>query len=138
MQFSFRPTRNTISPSLQRAFAKADNKRELLQAMGLAGTQLTIRAFTLSTLRPAPWAPRKGGGSHPLLIKYGDLQGSPFIAGMGADTVTIASSKDYASFHQQGTKSLPKRPFFPWDSSGRPTDALVKNVRAVLRAKLKI
>lgn len=100
------------------ALARAQERA--LQAIGAAVASRATRAFRSEPLRPAPWAPRKDKkAKHPLLIKSGSLRQSISWRITAPDTVQIGSDKKYASYHQEGTKNMPARPFFPVDKNGR-------------------
>ena len=100
------------------ALARAQERA--LQAIGAAVASRATRAFRSEPLRPAPWAPRKDKkAKHPLLIKSGSLRQSISWRVTAPDTVQIGSDKKYASYHQEGTKNMPARPFFPVDKNGR-------------------
>ena len=99
------------------ALARAEDRA--LRDIGQAVASRTTRAFRESHLRPSPWAPRKDKkATHPLLIRSGSLRQSFAWRVTGPDTVQIGTDRTYASYHQQGTKHMPARPFFPVDANG--------------------
>lgn len=88
-------------------------------------------AFRAPSLRPSPWAPRKDKKSkHPLLIRSGSLRQSIRWRITAADTVEVGSDKKYASFHQDGTRNMPARPFFPVDRNGNLTPRIMRKIDA--------
>ena len=94
-------------------------KKRALQDIGQEVATRATLAFRSPSLRPSPWAPRKDKKStHPLLIKSGLLRRSirPWLD--GPDTVVVGTDKEYAGYHQHGTKNMPARPFFPIDKHG--------------------
>jgi phage gpG-like protein len=120
-----------ITPSLAR-LASSKTRQRILMGMGTALESLAVRAFDEPGLRPTAWParkPRKNGGSHPLLIKSGDLRQS-IHSQLGTDAVKVGSAKPYAARHQLGSKdgSTPPRPFFPVLN-----DVLTGNAQAEIR-----
>ncbi len=108
-----------ISPSLSRLNSEK-LRDELLMGIGTVIQSMAQRAFDEPGLRPTPWAQRKSGGAHPLLIKSGDLRQGIHVIKAGADTVRIGSPTKYAAHHQLGSSKssgrgsgVPARPFFP-------------------------
>lgn len=105
-------------------------KTQALKDIGADVVSRTQMAFRHPQVRPEPWEPRKPTyivkvnkktgektkklDDHPLLIKSGALHQSIFWFKIhGDDRVTIMSDKNYAWYHQTGTKNMPARPFFP-------------------------
>ena len=105
-------------------------KTQALKDIGAEVVSQTQMAFRRPQYRPSPWEPRKPTyivkvnkktgkktkklDDHPLLIKSGALRQSIFWFKIhGDDRVTIMSDKNYAWYHQTGTKNMPARPFFP-------------------------
>lgn len=101
------------------------------------------RAFKHPHYRPSPWAPRKSGGTWPLLVKHPDvgLRASIESKLVGDDTVVVGTDKEYAGYHQFGTKNMPARPFMPVDKNGnllpRVQRKIVKYVEAAFTAELR-
>jgi len=124
--------------------ALARAQRNALAAVGQAVASRSTLAFRTPELRPAPWAPRKPSyvvtvnkktkkktkklDDHPLLIKSGSLRQSIGWKFQGDDAVAVGSDKEYASYHQFGTKRMPARPFFPFDASGVPTPQITRKI----------
>ena len=96
-------------------------QKRALEYIGQKVASRATQAFRSPSLRPSPWEPRKSGGNHPLLIKSGALRQSISWKLEGTDTVVIGSDKKYAIYHQEGTKHMPARPFFPIDKYGQLT-----------------
>lgn len=129
------------SGSLDATAALAAMKRPepVLRAAGLVVVSVSQRAFTESSLRPSTWAPlasstlkqrrSQGRGSAPLL-KTGLLSRSPRIGEVSSSSVSVVSDRSYAAYQQLGTKRTPARPFFPFDSAGRPTPRVKILIRA--------
>lgn len=108
-----------ISPSLSR-LASEQLKEKLLMGAGTVIQSLAQRAFDEPALRPKSWPARKTAGSHPLLIKSGDLRQGIHVQKTGADTVRVGSPTKYAAHQQLGSpktsgrgSGVPARPFFP-------------------------
>lgn len=104
-------------------------QRRALQAIGAAVASRTTQAFRTPAFRPSPWAPRKDKKStHPLLIKSGNLRQSINWKLDGDDAVAVGAPMKYASYHQEGTKNMPARPFFPIDGDGNLTPAMAEKI----------
>lgn len=111
--------------------ALARAQRKALLSIGAHVASEATRAFREPTLRPSPWVPRKDKKArHPLLIKSGSLRQSMSWRITAPDTVQIGSDKKYAGYHQQGTKKMPARPFFPIDKSGQLTPRIMGKINA--------
>ena len=123
--------------------AMARARRKALMDIGDEVRSQANRAFDYSNYRPSPWAPRKSGGNWPLLVKhpYGGLRATINRKLVGDDTVVVGSDKDYASFHQFGTKHMPARPFMPVDREGkllpRVQRKIIKYVEDALSEELR-
>jgi phage gpG-like protein len=128
--------RDGISPELQRLARRVTNRRPILEAMGLEFVSITKRAFSDSSLRPSPWAPKKDGAPA-TLRKSGALWQSIRVAQVTNDFVTAASDRIYAAIHQfggTGKVKMPARPFFPI-LDGKLTAEAAKKINAVGKAK---
>lgn len=111
--------------------ALARAQRNALSSIGAHVASEATRAFRDPELRPSPWVPRKDKkAKHPLLIKSGSLRQSISWRITAPDTVQIGSDKKYAGYHQQGTKKMPARPFFPIDKSGQLTTRIMGKINA--------
>ena len=109
--------------------ALARAQQTALKAIGTYVSSDATRAFRDASLRPSPWAPRKDGkATHPLLIKSGSLRQSVRHRLEGADTVVVGSDKEYARYHQEGTKHMPARPFFPVDEHGQIMPTVMQQI----------
>lgn len=120
--------------------ALARAQRKALDYIGQRVASDATRAFKNASLRPSPWAPRKDTkAKHPLLIKHpaGGLWKSIKHRLEGEDTVVIGSDKEYAIYHQQGTKNMPARPFFPIDKNGQLTPRIMRKIKADVEAAYK-
>ena len=120
--------------------ALARAKKQALEWIGQHVAGDATRAFKTASLRPSPWAPRKDQkATHPLLIKHpeGGLWKSIDHRLEGEDTVVIGSDKEYAIYHQQGTKNMPARPFFPIDKHGQLTPRIMRKIKADVEAAYK-
>ena len=124
---------------LPAAMARAQQKS--LKAIGGVVKRHTVDAFRDPSLRPSPWPPRKSGGTHPLLIKSGNMRQGIGYRLQGDDTVVVGTPAKYAGYHQTGTKHMPARPFFPVDKNGNLTprvmDDIMANVQAIYDAELE-
>ena len=121
-----------------KALARA--QRKALDYIGARVASDATRAFKNASLRPSPWAPRKDKkATHPLLIKHpdGGLWKSIDHRLEDYDTVVIGSDKKYAIYHQQGTKHMPARPFFPIDAQGQLTPRIMRKIKADVEAAYK-
>ena len=136
MSFEFR---DKISPELARLAGRISDKRPILEAMGHQLEVIIIHAFKDPETRIAEWAPRKAGGTKPLLIKNGVLWRS-FRTEVNGDSVTVGTGLVYAAIHQFGSpkQNIPARPFFPFATSSSPMAASAqKKIEAIARAKIK-
>ena len=112
--------RNGIAERLALLRAQTPQKSErALRAMANQVVSIAKRSFNDSSLRPAPWAPRKGkprkGQGTALLKHYGLLSRlAPGIMSVSATDAIVGTSVPYAIFHQVGTSRIPARPFFPF------------------------
>ena len=102
----------------------AEVESRILAYVGQTVASRATQAFRTPSFRPSPWAPRKGGGRHPLLIRSGALRQSVFWKFSGDDAVVVGSDRKYAAYHQHGTKRMPARPFVPVDAKGRLVPAV--------------
>jgi phage gpG-like protein len=61
----------------------------------------------------AAWPPRKDNLPHPLLDKTGKMKRAAITGGSADDRELVATVADvpYATYHQTGTKRMPKREF---------------------------
>lgn len=77
-------------------------------------------AFTISSMRPKPWPPKKDG-SPARLLRTGNLRHSFRADITGRDTITITTPVKYAPVHQFGapSRSIPARPYMPLQPNGR-------------------
>lgn len=155
--------KDAISPELARMIRACQNRRAVLEAMGLALVSLTKRAFDEPALRPLPWPARKHDSSNPILIQSTLLRRSIRVTRTTSDEVEVGTDRPYAAAHQFGTKpytirpktakalfwpgaphpmtavhhpGLPPRPFFPFDSSGSMTPAAQAKVKTAAMAAL--
>jgi phage gpG-like protein len=150
--------RDTLSPSLARLARGVENKRPILEAMGLQLESLTRRAFNEPGLRPAPWAP-KWDGSPATLRKHQLLVWSIRVQPVTGSSVTVSSDRPYAAIHQVGgvirakpgkrlafslggrqvfaqAVTLPARPFFPF-IGGQMTQQAQDKIRKIGEAKIR-
>ena len=120
--------------------ALARAQKNALEWIGTHVASDATRAFKTESLRPSPWAPRKSGGKHPLLIRSGNLRQSITWRWNGDDAVVVGSPAKYARYHQFGTKRMPARPFFPFDEQGRLTAGMKskidKNVARIFKEEM--
>jgi len=152
--------RDTITPYLESLTQRLGQRMDILRAVGTIIVSVAQRAFTSPDLRPAPWKPTQTG--RPPLYKTGMLRHSIRVADVTADSVTVATDRPYAAYHQLGVEhpwpiaprrkkalanrqtgwgpykkavhpGLPPRPFFPFDASGRLIPYAAEQIKAVLR-----
>ena len=130
-----------ILSDLPNAMARA--RRKALFDIGAEVVSQADLAFKHPHRRPSPWAPRKSGGDWPLLVKHpnGGLKVSIKHKLVGDDTVVVGTDKEYAGYHQYGTKHMPARPFMPLDREGnllpRVQRKVVKYVEDALSDELR-
>ena len=123
--------------------AMARARRKALMDIGDEVRTQADLAFKHANRRPSPWAPRKSGGTWPLLVKhpYGGLRATINRKLVGDDTVVVGTDKEYAGYHQFGTKHMPARPFMPLDREGnllpRVQRKIIKYVKDALTDALR-
>lgn len=166
MNFSLRPVRNTISPSLARRARAVKDRTPLLRAMGEYTVQHTKRAFNEPALRPRPW-PSLHSGRPATLRKNNVLARSPRLVTVNNRYALVGSDRRYAAIHQLGGRTkahvirprrgkalawpggrhpvakvdhpgskIPARPFYPFTSAGKATPAFRKRLNKVVKKKL--
>ena len=108
---------DTLTPDLQRKFAKSKDTKKVLKAMGTVLVNQATRAFNEPSLRPTPWAPLKPstlknkarkGLSDGILKATGTLMRSIRIVSVDNNDVKVGTDREYAAYHQWGTKRAPK------------------------------
>ena len=134
---------NVDSSKLERALsdipeAMARARRKALMDIGAEVVSQTDRAFKHPHYRPSPWAPRKSGGDWPLLVKHpdGGLRATINSKLEGDDTVVVGTDKNYAGYHQFGTKHMPARPFMPLDRNGDLTPQMQQKIYKIVEKDL--
>lgn len=150
--------RDRISPGLARLAKGIENKKPILEAMGLQFESLTKRAFNEPSLRPRPW-PNKRDGSPATLRRNQVLVRSIRIASLTNTHVSVATDRIYGAIHQFGgvirpknaralafqlggrmvfaqKVTIPPRPFFPF-IEGRIIDSARRKIEAVGEAKIR-
>jgi len=150
--------RDRISPALSRLAKGIENKKPILEAMGLQLESLTKRAFNEPALRPRPW-PNKRDGSPATLRKNQVLVRSIRIVALTNTHVTVGTDRIYAAIHQLGgvirpknaralafqvgghlvfaqKVTIPARPYFPF-LEGRMIDSARRKIEAVGEAKIR-
>jgi phage gpG-like protein len=151
---SFTLTQDQISPSLA-ALSEPSLRQRVLKGMGTVVMSNAQRAFDEPSLRPTPWAKRKGG-TNPLMIKSGDLRQGIHMQVQG-ESVVVGSPAKYAAIHQLGgtitakgggllrfkigdrwiskkSVKIPARPFFPFDARGQLTGNARQEIQDVTDA----
>ena len=132
-------------------------RKRALEDIGEAVVSRTTRAFRSASLRPSPWPERKKveikkdnqkkkrkkgkkkgkkKKNWPLLIKSGLLRQS-FDYKLDGSIVVVGSDKEYAIFHQFGTKYIPARPFFPIDKYGELLPDFREKLNRIVRKAYK-
>jgi phage gpG-like protein len=148
MQIKVVKTVDVLTPSLRANLAKATNPRKALESMGLVCVSLAQRSFTEASARPTTWPPlspktikekaKLGYGSTPL-VREGQLARTPRIVSVTDKNVVVGSDRADAKYHQLGTKTIPARPFFPFDpETGKPTDKARRLILAAAKRTLSI
>ena len=109
-------------------------KKRALEDIGQAVVSRTTLAFRTPSIRPLRWEPRKDKATHPLLIKHphGGLRQSIRWELDGPDAVVVGTDKEYAKYHQFGTRRMPARPFFPITQYGRLTPEMENKIKRVV------
>jgi phage gpG-like protein len=150
MMVTVNVTRDAITPRLGRMLARVSDARPALEAAGLAIRSQILRAFDDPGIRPAPWqalaASTLAAKERDPKIKFktallkaeGTMWQSIAIHKLTKSSVTIGTDRDYARFHQMGTRYMPARPFFPIDRSGRLTDLAKRRVQEAIKIKLRV
>ena len=133
---SFKITGDTLTPGLRAMAARCRNKKPILFAMGSALVFLTKRAFHDESVRASTWAQLKKRVGSPLL-KSTLLSKSPRIIETTNEHVIVGTDRPYAKYHQFGTKHIPARPFFPFDSSGKPIPVAIRNIQLAAAAAMR-
>jgi phage gpG-like protein len=153
----------TLTTDLRARLARAADT----SAMAMSGAEelktWATRAFDDASLRAAPWAPRKGGGSWPLLKRHGLLWRSFRVKPAGAGKAEAVTDRPYAAAHQFGTPpkvirpknkkalfwpgaahpvrevhhpGVPARPYFPFNAQGTLMPAAAEQLMATTRRRL--
>lgn len=107
-------------------------RRRALSGIAQEVKTMSVLSFRSEQHRPSPWAPRKSGGKHPLLIRSGKLRQSIAWRLEGDDLAVVYSDSRYAAYHQHGTKRMPARPFFPVDRHGSLVDAIKRKINNIV------
>ncbi len=133
---------NKLTPALARIGAGVKNKKPILEAIGLQLVSITKRAFTDSSLRPTPWAP-KVDGTPATLRRSGALWHSVRVSEVTNALVKIASDRIYSAIHQLGGKAgrghkvtIPPRPYMPILDK-KLTPLAKAKVMAIVKDKVK-
>lgn len=132
--------------------ALARAQQRILRDIGQAVASRATLAFRTPQMRPSPWAPRKPSytvtvnkktgrkakkiDDHPLLIKSGSLRQSIGWKLRGGDSVVVGTDKQYAGYHQFGTKHMPARPFMPVDKGGNLTPQMMQKIHRIVEKAL--
>jgi len=127
---------DTVSSDLAARIKRAENGADIMEAVGLQVVSWAQGAFRDTSKRPIPWPARKKG-SNPLLKKSGALHQSIRVASVTNDSVVVGTDRPYAAYHQLGTKHLPKRPFMPFDNSGKMMPEAQARVMKIILKKLE-
>jgi len=120
--------KDLLTPALQRKLDQIADKRPVLQAMGGAAVSVAERAFTDTSLRLSPWAPKKDGSKATLKGQDVVLARSLLSMPPSADMIEVGSDRDYARAQNFGytPRNLPARPFFPIAQDGNVLAAVEK------------
>ena len=125
---------NTLVHGLRRRLAAFGDKEALHTAMADVTVQLAKRSFNTSSLRPAPWAPKKDG-TPATLRKNQLLARSPRRVSATPKAAIVGSDRKYAAIHQLGgeTRPMPARPYWGFvGKAGVPSEDLKKRVKSAL------
>lgn len=136
-------TQDEVTPSLTALQSeKLGNKIVFGAVTALAA--LAQRAFDEPGLRPSPWAPRKSGGTHPLLLKSGTLRQSIHAARAGDGKAEVRIPVAYATVQQFGSSKtsgrgsgIPARPFFPATKDGQLTERAITTIEQVAKVLIE-
>jgi phage gpG-like protein len=98
--------KDTLGPKLAGMLGRLKARSGLMMAIGEQVRAFARDAFTDPAKRVTPW-PAKKDGSPATLRKSGALIGSPRLAAVTTDSVTVVSDRPYSAIHQLGGKTKP-------------------------------
>jgi phage gpG-like protein len=130
--FTFKITRNDISPALSRMARTARNPQEVLRAMGTTFQSITMGNFKIDpSYRPRPWPAKKKDGQPSFLMLHNVLSRS-FHLDVTDKYAKVGTPVIYGARHQFGYPEggTPARPYFPVDESGRLTAKAKEKIKA--------
>ncbi len=126
------------------------DKKPVLEAMGMQLASITTRSFNDASLRAAPWAPLsartiaakiRAGKSTAILKRDVLLARSWRVSNVTNSRAEVSTDRFYAVFHQFGTKrGLPPRPMLPYigDSDNAEMAPFAREkVESVARKKIE-
>ncbi len=152
--------KDNLSPPIRRLAKGVQDKRPILEAMGLQLQSLALRAFNEPALRPAPWPDKRDGTPATLRRNQALHQSLRRPPAVTQNSVTVSSDRAYAAIHQRGGEIRPKpgnkalrftiggatvfarrvvipaRPFFPF-LGDRMTDSAQRKIAGVALAKIR-
>lgn len=138
MSFAIRIVRDTATADLRAALRAVKDPRRMWKAVGVGVVSMTKRAFNEASLRPEAWLEKKSG-SDATLKDTSTLWRSVRVVKATGSGVIVGSDRAYAAIHQQGgeTRPMPRRPFFPFQKSGQPTQAGDKVISETIKQYIK-
>jgi phage gpG-like protein len=94
--------------------ARSADMRPVLKDAGRLLEKANAANFTSSGLPVGGWSPRREPAAWPLMIRTGKLfQSLTNMRGAGSDiglrSASFGTKVEYAKFHQNGTRKMPKR-----------------------------
>ncbi len=139
--FSFKITRNDISPTLTRAANAAKYPEKAYRAGGTTLMSITMGTFNDAgaSYRPRIWKEKKDGS--PSYLQKSRVLSLSFHLDVGSDHATVSNSAlakgfPYGVVHQFGSTDgkTPPRPFFPVENGKLTPKAEEKIGAAMMRA----
>jgi len=133
--------RDNISPEMRKLLKKVQDKRPVLEAGGAALEAMSVQSFRNASIRLVEWEElaestlkaKRGKGN--TLIDSGSLWHS-----LGhvtrASEVEIGTDRFYAPYLQEGTGSMPARPFIPVSASGVLTPKAAAAVKDAFESEI--
>jgi phage gpG-like protein len=155
MGLSFSLKRDDVSPALTRMALAARNPQAVMRSMGTTFKSITEGNFSSLGMeyRPAPWPAKRDGA--PSILQKSTTMVKAFQLEVGDKSATVSNPMIYASIHQFGgvihakdggylrfkwgpgagdwatvvSVTIPARPFFPVDTSGKLTLKAEEKIR---------
>ena len=133
--------KDQLSPKMRGLLKKVKDQRPVLETGGAALEGMSIQSFRDASIRPKEWEElaeatlAQKGGKGNLLIASGSLFHSLGHVTRSSE-VEIGTDRFYAPFLQEGTGSMPARPFIPVSEGGELTPKAADAVRDAIESEL--